>query len=53
MNTEKLLLANKAGVNARRDVADKPIDAARRNHNVEVIKILRMICGFCLHCDSH
>ena len=39
----KLLLANKADVNARCGgfLGEKPIDAARRNHHVEVVKVLK------------
>jgi len=39
----KLLLANKANVNARHGgrFGDKPIDAARRNHHSEIVKLLQ------------
>jgi len=39
----KLLLANKADVNARRGglFGDKPIDAARQNHHSEIVKLLQ------------
>jgi len=40
----KLLLANKADVNARRGLwifGEKPIDAARRNHHSDIIELLQ------------
>jgi len=37
----KLLLAKKAKVNAGRADGDKPIDAARRNHHLEIVKLLQ------------
>ena len=38
----KLLLANKADVNARcKTNGEKPIDAARRNHHLEIVKLLQ------------
>ena len=37
----KLFLGNKANVNARRRDGQKPIDAARRNHHLDVVKLLQ------------
>ena len=37
----KALLDNKANVNASRTNGEKPIEAARRNHHVDVVKLLQ------------
>ena len=44
----KLLLGNKADVNACRGggLGDKPIDAARRNRHLEIVKLLKLFMDF-------
>jgi len=37
----KLLLHNKANVNLRCIDGDNPIEAARRNHHLEIVKLLK------------
>jgi len=37
----KVLLGNKADLNARISNSDKPVDAARRNHHSDIVELLK------------